>query len=151
LVLLRTANGTEDLLSLPYPSFSNIWRTLPLESRRSHPPEPLHHRGTVRTLQLSHSLLIGCWRCHAGLDMCHHRSLGLCLLLQGLHKPWNGLKKSSQLWRRWKITLSHGRRMLLNSSSLRRCSAWRRRPWNISRKSRTTPRPPTSHSNSANT
>src|SRR5262249_11605256 len=150
LVLLRTAYGAEDLLSLPNPSFCNIWRTLPLKRRRPHPPEPLHHGGTMRTFQLSYSLLMGCWRCHASLDMSHHRSLSLRLLLQRLHKPWDSLKKSSQLWRRREIGLTSGRPMLLSSSSLRRCPSWRRRLWDISRKSGTASRTRTSHSNSTN-
>src|SRR5262249_58230993 len=49
-VLLRTANSTEDLLSLSYPTLRNAGGTLSTEARRSHPPKLLHHRHPTSTI-----------------------------------------------------------------------------------------------------
>src|SRR5262249_23619621 len=103
LVLLRTTNGTKDFLCLPYPSFCNVWRTLPSEGRRSHPPEPLHHRSSMRPPQICQALLMSCrGGCrqnllHLSLESC----LGLGLKLKGLHQTRKSLKKAPELWWWW--------------------------------------------------
>src|SRR5262249_39824578 len=121
-----------------------------LKEGRSHPPEPLHHRGSMRTLQICHPLLLShCWCRHGILHLSLESCLGLGLELKSLHQPWKSLKETSELWWWWKISLLPSRRnMLMSSPALSQWVPECRRLGNIHLTSRTTSSTPLSHSNS---
>src|SRR5262249_57107473 len=72
LLLLRTPDGTEDLLSLPYPSLCHTRNSLPPETRRSHATKLLHPRSSTSPLLLNIRI---------GLESSQKSRLGLRLLL----------------------------------------------------------------------